>query len=508
LRGFLKTTTLAEDVVATQIEAVVDILKTVLPHVSVSLVEPWAQVLYLVARPSSGVNFPLNRLDKLLGYLLQELEQSFVRATAEDYARQVKWLVLVESLAIHLLAASASSSSSPAYPLAKELSERALHVINEYALTHQYKIIRDRVGKMLFLLGVYAFVPATSPLSGVPVDASTLPLTRLVDAAALNKEDETAVQGDNNGDDVETGTDTSLYARETAMQWLACTEKFGDTRDLLRVMNALFPVAFLSQNHPKAEVALFARNTTNAIASSLRLYFAPSDSTISTSDLDAVFTLLETFAVHRFWKTRGAVLRFLTTFSFYHWIFFSTETRDRVQTLVSSFLTDEQREVQEMAKYTLRSLIHNQREDVVEALSARWTEQAQEARIVNPKTKRRIARLEIEGSESEDELARARQKLQTNEAVMVRSVLGMCAIVLAFPHTLPPFVPCMFEELGKFLYLKNRSVTVSYLEKAVKETLLEFKRTHQDYWLETKSKFSPAQLNVIEDVSISPGYYT
>ncbi|KAF1317605.1 Proteasome activator complex subunit 4, partial [Globisporangium splendens] len=507
LRGFLKSTTLAEDDAATQIAAVVDILKMVLPHVSVSLVEPWAQVLYLAARPSSDSKFPLNRLDKLLAYLLQELEQSFVRATAEDYARQVKWLVLVESLAIHVLAASASSESSPAYPLAKELSERALHVINEYALMHQYKIIRDRVGKMLFLLGVYAFAPATSPLSGVPVDASMLPLTKLVDAAALN-EDEAAAQGDNNGDDAETGTDTSLYARETAMQWLACTEKYGDTRDLLAVMNALFPVAFLSQNHPKTEVALFARNTTNAIASSVRLYFAPSDTTISVSDLDAVFTLLETFAVHRFWKTRGAVLRFLTTFSFYHWIFFSTETRDRVQMLVTSFLTDEQREVQEMAKYTLRSLIHNQREDVVEALSARWTEQAQEARIVNPKTKRRISRLETEGPDSEDELARARQKLRTNEAVMVRSVLGMCAIVLAFPHTLPPFVPRMFEELGKFLYLKNRSVTVSYLEKAVKETLLEFKRTHQDNWLETKSKFSPAQLNVIEDVSISPGYYT
>jgi proteasome activator subunit 4 len=491
-----------------QIAAVGEIFKKVLPQVSVSLVEPWGQVLYLVSRPSRGSSLPLDRLRSLLSYLLDELEQSFVRATAEDYARQVKWLVLIESLAIHLLPASASSTSSPAYPLAKELSERVIQVINQYALTHQYKIIRDRVGKMLFLLGVYGFAPEPSSLASVPVNASTLPLQKLVAAAAL--EDNGSEAKDKDDDESDEGK-IALYARETAMQWLACTEKFGDTQDLLAVMKELFPVAFLSQNHPKAEVAVFAKNTTNAIASSLRLYFTPNDPSISVADLNNLFALLDTFAVHRFWKTRGAVLRFLTTFGFYHWIFFSAEQRDRVQTLVSSFLTDEQREVQEMAKYTLRSLIHNQRPEIVEALSTRWTEQAQETRIVNPKTKRRIARLESEaeaGSGNAEELESARKKLKTNEDVMVRSVLGMCAVILAFPHTLQPFVPSMFEELGKFLYLKNRSVTVSYLEKAVKETLLEFKRTHQDNWLETKSKFTPAQLNVIEDVSISPGYYT
>lgn len=506
LRGFMKVTTESESEVLDQIASVVAICKKVLPQVSVSLVEPWGQVLYLVSRPSSrGVNLPLNRLQILLSYLLEELEQSFERATAEDYARQVKWLVLVESLAIHLLPASAASTSSPAYSLAKELSERVIQVINQYALTHQYKIIRDRVGKMLFLFGVYGFAPASSPLASVPVDASTMPLQRLVAAAALADDGEAKAAA--NDDDESDEAKIALYARETAMQWLACTEKFGDTRDLLVVMKELFPVAFLSQNHAKAEVAVFAKNTTNSIASSLRLYFAPHDS-ISEVDLESLFSLLDAFAVHRFWKTRGAVLRFLTTFGFYHWIFFSAGQRDRVQTLVSSFLTDEQREVQEMAKYTLRSLIHNQRPEIVEELSTQWTQQAQETRIMNPKTNRRIARLESEADSSAEELEGARKKLKTNEDVMVRSVLGMCAIILAFPHTLPPFVPPMFEELGKFLYLKNRSVTVSYLEKAVKETLLEFKRTHQDNWLETKSKFSPAQLNVIEDVSISPGYYT
>lgn len=508
LRGLLKV---SESDSLVQIASVVEIVKKVVPQVSVSLVEPWSQVMYLVTRTSERPRLPLDRLQPLLTFLLDELEQSFLRATAEDYARQAKWLALVESFAIHVLPASAPSASAPAYPLAKELSERVLRVINEHALTHRYQIIRDRVGRMLFLLGAYGFAPRSSPMAAVPVDASSLPLQRLVDVAALDDSDGGAKDAMDVDEESEEAK-ISLYARETAIQWLACTEKYGETQDLLAVMKALFPVAFLSQNHPKAEVAVLAKNTTNAVASSLRLYFVPNDPSVSVEDLSNLFALLDEFATHRFWKTRGAVLRFLTTFGFYHSIFFSPEQRSRVQTLVCSFLTDEQREVQEMAKYTLRSLLHNQRPEIVAALSTQWTQQAQETRVLNPKTKRRITRLEGEcaaagGGESE-ELVGARQKLKANEDVMVRSVLGMCAIVLAFPHSVPPFVPPMFEELGKFLYLKNRSVAVSYLEKAVKETLLEFKRTHQDNWLETKSKFSPAQLNVIEDVSISPGYYT
>lgn len=511
LRGLVKTD--ADN--AAHVAAVVEIVKTVLPHVSVSLVEPWGQVLYLVARTSRKTPaLPLERLAPLVTYILDELEQSFARATAEDYARQVKWLVLVEALAVHILSASAAPAPRPAIiALAATLSARVIAVIDAFALTHQYKIIRDRVGKLLFLLGAFGFAPKTSALTTAPVDAATLPLAKLVAAAALDR-DEAANSSDESSESDE--AKTALYARETAMQWLSCTETHGDVPDLLAVMPALFPVAFLSQNHPKAEVAVFAKNTTDAMASSLRLYdTVNNDDNGAETDLTKLLALLEGFARHRFWKTRGAVLRFLTTFAFYHWVFFSREQRARVQSLVCAFLSDEQREVQEMAKYTLRSLVHHQRPAVVAALSADWTAQAQAMRVLNPKTQRRIARLETEAAASgaaesvTDELASARLKLKTNEDAMVRSVLGMCAIVLAFPHTVPPFVPPMFEELGRFLYLKKaRSAAVSYLEKAVKETLLEFKRTHQDNWSETKRTFSPAQLDVIEDVSISPGYYT
>jgi hypothetical protein len=195
------------------------------------------------------------------------------------------------------------------------------------------------------------------------------------------------------------------------------------------------------------------------------------------------------------------------TFAFYHWVFFSSDMKEQVHAFVCSFLNDEQREVQAMAKYALRGLLHNEEPAAVEALSVRLTESAGQARVAFPKLKRRCERLAAEGA-SEEEISKVQARLKTLEAKMTESVLSLSAVVLAFPHDVPAFVPPIFEELGRFLYMKRSSNTISFLEKAVKETLLDFKRTHQDNWSETKAKFSPAQLDVIEDVAIAPSYFS
>ncbi|POM75530.1 GPI mannosyltransferase [Phytophthora palmivora] len=137
----------------------------------------------------------------------------------------------------------------------------------------------------------------------------------------------------------------------------------------------------------------------------------------------------------------------------------------------------------------------------------RLTESAREARVKFSKLKRRCERLAGEGA-TDEELENVQERLKKLEAKMTESVLSLSAIVLAFPHDVPHFVPPIFEELGRFLYMKRSSNTISFLEKDVKETLLEFKRTHQDNWLETKTKFSQAQLDVIEDVAIAPSYFS
>lgn len=504
-RGLLKQTVMDAENVHSSITVVVDLLRKILPQLSVVLIEPWAQVFYLITRPTyhrSDKLLPFERFQPILSLLLQELEDSFAQATAEDYARQVKWISLVESLAVHLLPAATMSNKSTVSALASELGERVLKVIREHALAHQYKLIRDRVAKMLFLLSMYGFASTRSRSDLLPIRADSIPLDQLTQATGVNK-----LLTNSNATEGEEETPEELYAKETAMQWLGCTEQFGDTRDFLTMMPKLFPVAFLTQNNAKAEVALLARHTTDGVASSLRLYYVPNASDISEADMDALFALLEQLSKHRFWKTRAAVLRFLTTFSFYHWLFFAAEMKQRVQSMVRSFLTDEQREVQDMAKYALRSLLHNERPETIDELSTQWREESQKARVKYPKLKRLFQKQTSDGA-SEEELAKTQKRIKSNEDAMAKNVLGMSAIVLAFPYTLPSFVPPLFEEMGKYLYLKPTSVVVSYLEKAVKETLLEFKRTHQENWIETKRQFTPAQLDVIEDVLVAPSYFS
>ncbi|RLN45591.1 hypothetical protein BBJ29_007460 [Phytophthora kernoviae] len=175
-----------------------------------------------------------------------------------------------------------------------------------------------------------------------------------------------------------------------------------------------------------------------------------------------------------------------------------------LQELEVSFV---RREVQAMAKYALRSLIHNEQRSVVEVMSVHLREATEQSRVKFLKIKRRSERQEAE-SAPEDELKKTQDRLKTIEAKMMESILSLSAIVLAFPHDVPSFVPPIFEVLGPFLYMKKSSNTISFLEKAVKETLLDFKRTHQDNWLETKSKFTQPQLDVIEDVAIAPSYFS
>ncbi|KAJ8564171.1 hypothetical protein ON010_g7175 [Phytophthora cinnamomi] len=505
LHTLAKLETDDEDDVMNCATTVVSLLKTILPHVTIVLVDQWVEVVYLACRPSRSGAVKLRRLESLVAYLLQELEDSFARATVEDYARQAKWLALVEALGIHLLAANASTTDRTVHALASDFSERVVKVVREHALAHQYKIIRDRAGKMLFLLGAHTLSVPSFPSNSIPppIAVASLPLSELLTASALD--DGIDIDDSTSGRNEEANS-TPLHARETAMQWLACCEKYGDGKDMLAVLHDLLPVALLSQSHPKAEVAVQAKNVTDAVSLSLRMYFVPQDAS-GEEAVTRLLELLKRLSTSRTWKTRGAVLRFTMTLAFYHWVFFPSNLKEQVHAFICTFLTDEQREVQAMAKYALRGLLHNEQPAAVEAMSVRLTESAGQARVKFPKLKRRCERLEAEGA-TQEELQKAQERLKALEAKMMESVLSLSAVILAFPHDVPSFVPPIFEELGRFLYMKRSSNTISFLEKAVKETLLDFKRTHQDNWLETKTKFTPAQLDVIEDVAIAPSYFS
>jgi len=80
-------------------------------------------------------------------------------------------------------------------------------------------------------------------------------------------------------------------------------------------------------------------------------------------------------------------------------------------------------------------------------------------------------------------------------------VLGLSAIILAYPYTIPPFIP---ELLVKFCRFSSEKQPIS---GTIKKTLGEFKRTHQDSWHEHKQEFTDDQLEVLVGVLVSANYY-
>merc|ERR1719361_1552299 len=80
-------------------------------------------------------------------------------------------------------------------------------------------------------------------------------------------------------------------------------------------------------------------------------------------------------------------------------------------------------------------------------------------------------------------------------------ILGLSAMVEAYPYDVPEVVPDILIELEKHLHDPQPIPT------AHKDTFQEFKRTHQDNWQEHKLKFTDDQLVVMTDLLVSPNYY-
>ena len=81
-------------------------------------------------------------------------------------------------------------------------------------------------------------------------------------------------------------------------------------------------------------------------------------------------------------------------------------------------------------------------------------------------------------------------------------VLGLTAVVLAFPYSVVPGVtPEAVVALSRHLS------DPSPIDQAARKALSEFKRTHQDNWTEHKAAFTPEQLDDLDGLLVSPSYY-
>merc|ERR1712226_47522 len=88
-------------------------------------------------------------------------------------------------------------------------------------------------------------------------------------------------------------------------------------------------------------------------------------------------------------------------------------------------------------------------------------------------------------------------------ALVVRhaGVLGLKACIKAYPYHVPDWMPSVLMSLA------DHVCDPTPIEGTVRDTLMDFKRTHHDNWTKHKESFSEDQLNTLNDILISPSYY-
>ncbi|KAA8910242.1 putative proteasome activator subunit 4, partial [Sphaerosporella brunnea] len=201
-------------------------------------------------------------------------------------------------------------------------------------------------------------------------------------------------------------------------------------------------------------------------------------------DKDFISSLINIGTTSTLWHQRLRVLINMQVIYFRRLFLISREEQERLFTSVSNMLEDSQLEVRLGAAATLSGMIRcspvRLREGILQELKTKFTDML----IQNPLPKRTGT-----GTPTPD----------YNRIVLIRhaAVLGLGALVQAFPYTSPP--PSWLPEV--LATLASRAAgDPGMVGKSVKTALGDFKKTRQDTWHVDVKAFSIEQLEDLEGV--------
>ncbi|KAG8223216.1 hypothetical protein J437_LFUL003567 [Ladona fulva] len=190
------------------------------------------------------------------------------------------------------------------------------------------------------------------------------------------------------------------------------------------------------------------------------------------------------------WWARATVLDYLQVLVFHNMATVMSQDSwvAEVTSLVLQPLEDERVEVREKASQVLGGLLHCGF-IVSEGKLLEDFKRKCETEVIRPNKRKGITEKGLNG------------KASTAMILRHSGILGLCAFVNAHPYEVPEFLPDIFLILG------NHLNDPQPIPSTIRKTLCDFKRTHQDNWLEHQEKFSEQQLSVLSDMIVPPSYY-
>eukprot|EP00164_Ancoracysta_twista_P002248 GFYU01002970.1.p1 GENE.GFYU01002970.1~~GFYU01002970.1.p1 ORF type:complete len:1822 (+),score=570.21 GFYU01002970.1:178-5643(+) len=183
------------------------------------------------------------------------------------------------------------------------------------------------------------------------------------------------------------------------------------------------------------------------------------------------------------WNVRLYSLQFLKFISLRNWCTLTDAQRERVIQFIIVGFNDERIEVQEAYAGAFSGVLRYVTSDVVATYAEQFSKSA---------LSRRRRKLTKEGTNS------------GIPADTIKDVIGLVALVRAFPYDIPPWMPSVLDSLGRQLEACSSNTGLTNL---IKKTFAEFKKFHQDEWHIHKQKFTEDQLEVLTDLLLTPSYY-
>jgi proteasome activator subunit 4 len=197
------------------------------------------------------------------------------------------------------------------------------------------------------------------------------------------------------------------------------------------------------------------------------------------------------------WRCRRLCLVFIQQLSLNNlfMLHFDTNLKQHISTTVMNLLKDGQVEVRDLAASTLCGLLHCGIVEVNSDLLKKFIRLSNKK--LAPKPPSSNENKPTNGAITTDARAASLQDIIVRHA----GVLGVSACVRAFPYEVPDWMPAALMNLNDHLH------DPSPIEATVRNTFLEFKRTHHDNWQEHKKRFSEDQLQTLSEILVAPSYY-
>eukprot|EP00047_Mylnosiga_fluctuans_P011818 m.22942 g.22942 ORF g.22942 m.22942 type:complete len:1805 (-) comp3830_c0_seq1:81-5495(-) len=201
---------------------------------------------------------------------------------------------------------------------------------------------------------------------------------------------------------------------------------------------------------------------------------------------ESVCELLLQSAQSPSWHIRRRALLFMQVSLFRNYF---AAPREQMIAAILAMLADEQVEVRTLAGSTLSGCV---RCGLADAAALRPALLAMAATPVRARRRGggQPAALEPTGPEE-------KQRIVQRHA----GVLGLAALLEAFPYTVPAWMPATLVAVGDHVSDPDP------IRPTVKTAMSEFWRTHRDNWSDMRTLFTEDQLAVITDLLISPSYY-